>query len=595
MHENTIPTIEALSHACNSVLKKSDKALAVWPSYAGIHRIGVDYACLYGFSVLNVVASEHIATDIESLGKEKIWHLGDSPVKGGVCVISIQKLSKHPELMEEIRKAQLDLVLFFDAHKMLGKSYEPAVTQLLKMKNIRKKLAISPTPFRDDGMGLGAFFGNIAYYSDVLEQMRCGLMRRISVQERDAEANNTLITHFCNEQKQTIIYTSSASEARRINIMLGENGIASALLLSSMKRKSIDDTIASFVSERVRVVCNYGVMAERSESSSAQRVMLLRNITSTSYLSQIINAAVWPKESSKVEIVDLFGNDVIGRLKQMRSAFTFEVVERKDRVSSEKKGAEATLEDTAFKELPIVPDSEAKKLLVDVGDYYILPLGFSKRFCLFTKSLSVCEIIDEEKIEKIGTTYLDAAGFSVWLKSFVEANKDVKTYEVLLGKKKSNPSAVQRFYIEQLVAKDIIDDALPGDGYSASAAMTYGFYTAKKRHIKLDYMQGDKRQSNHRIKIENDGSVIGAISVEEVLAAFGEKRVYIESKRLYRLFVEMHKVVSEGRKINYDTSGDVHRIETFTYTVQESIDIPLLRSIEGFCLKHNITLKGTSK
>lgn len=587
------PTIEQLIKKSNGVLKTKEKVLAVWPSHSGVHTIGSDYAKRYHFSVLNIVVSEQMAVDIVEhakavLGEGLVKKIEDAETEGCVVTVSIKMLSKHPEMLQGIKERNFDIAVFYDAHRMLGKSYVEAVEELMGVKSIRKKLAVSPTPFRDDGMGLGAFFGEIAYYSDIIEHIKCGLMQRFSVQERDAEVSDSLVHHFCSDGKQTIIYASSVKETEAINAMLTSNGIRSSLLLSAMKRKDEDEVIAHFANGSIQVICTYGVMAERSESVYANRVILLRNVTSTSYLAQIINAAIYRKSNEVLEVIDLFSNDIVTRLKEMRNAFSYDVVERKENNYVPKKRDPITLENVDSDDIDAALSERVSQMLVDVGEWFVLPLGFVKSFIIISKQLKHAELITEKDVLQLPFERSDVEGFEQWIEAILQQYKDEKSFEKLYSKRNAGASEVQQFYINQFVEHDIVSDSVGDDGYSASAAMSYGFYTANRRHIKLEYKKGEKHEYKQRIKVETDGSIVGALSIEDVVKAFAEKRVYVESKRHYKLFLEVSKAVQEGRKIDYSSSGDVHHIEGFTYTKQEAEESILLRTMEGYCFKYNL-------
>jgi len=597
-------TIDTLIQEANKKLKTSSKVLCVWPSHLGEHKVGVHYATKYKFNVLNIMMSETMidkgrALALEELNEDDVHIIKNTKdIRKGCSFITIKLLSSHKEIQDRLIECSYDLCVFYDAHKLLGRSYLSTIQTLLNNKNIRKSLAISATPFRDDGMGLGSFFGEIGFYYDITMAMQEKNMRMAQYSSVDNEYSEqldrykTILNILSQEAKATIIYCKSSEDVTSLCQYLRTQNISVREISSSYTKAQEDVVLEDFKYNRIDVLCNYGVMNERIESRYTDRIILSRNITSLAYYAQVLTSAAKDIKRGDLEIIDLFNNEVITNLNTMRENFSFKKVDQKlvakEKVNKKHKELPALNDEItntysySINELDIKMRSE----LVSIGEYFVIPLGYVKRFLLISNNFTSVWQINKNEITNITKPLPTIQSLELWIKEQIKKYKDDKSYNKLYESMKDKPSEKQLFYVSQFIELKIITTQKKWNRYEAAAVMSYGFYTAFKDNIKLNFSENSS--SNKRYTIEENGSVVGAKNISDVIDAFIDNRVYIKAKKLYVLFKNIEKYKIKKEPIPTKKVENIYYIGDYKYTDDDKNNFPIINLIEGYCLKYNI-------
>jgi DNA repair protein RadD len=210
---------------------------------------------------------------------------------------------------------EYDTIIIDEGHHVCAAQYR----KILVGYPSAKIIALTATPYRLDGVGLGSCgFSWIVHGPDTYDLTEDGTLCRARVYiprsehtaawSPDAAARRIIQTSF----KKGIVFCRSVREAQELAQLLKDAGIKAASIDGATDPKKRDKLFRSFAKGKLKIMCNHTIFTEGVDVPNVDLVVLNRHTLSRCLWKQMIGRGT-RNAPGKTEctVLDLAGNGVL--------------------------------------------------------------------------------------------------------------------------------------------------------------------------------------------------------------------------------------------------------------------------------------------
>lgn len=240
-----------------------------------------------------------------------------------VVVASVQTISR-PKRLAEFGPGRFGFLVVDEAHHAAAASYLSVIRALGFMGGDPEKLllGVTATPFRGDGVGLGAVFQKIVYQRSILSMVRAGYLvdfrglavgtgtdlsgvREVAGDFDESELEGVLNTANRNEiivkayldhasSRKAVAFTAGVRHARDLAGAFREAGVPAEAVTADTPEGERRRILSAFRSGDVRVLTNCGVLTEGWDEPSLDCILMCRPTKSKALYVQVIGRGARP-------------------------------------------------------------------------------------------------------------------------------------------------------------------------------------------------------------------------------------------------------------------------------------------------------------
>ena len=210
---------------------------------------------------------------------------------------------------------EYDTIIIDEGHHVCAAQYR----KILAGYPAAKIIALTATPYRLDGVGLGSCgFSRIVHGPDTYDLTENGTLCRARVYiprsehtaawSPDAAANRIIQTTFT----KGIVFCRSVREAQELAQLLTDAGISAASIDGATDPKKREKLFRSFAKGKLKIMCNHTIFTEGVDVPNVDLVVLNRHTLSRCLWKQMIGRGT-RNAPGKMEctVLDLAGNGVL--------------------------------------------------------------------------------------------------------------------------------------------------------------------------------------------------------------------------------------------------------------------------------------------
>ncbi|NDG71731.1 MAG: DEAD/DEAH box helicase [Proteobacteria bacterium] len=206
-------------------------------------------------------------------------------------------------------------IIIDEGHHVAAAQYRRILADYSRSKII----ALTATPYRLDGVGLGSCgFSKIIHGPDIFELTENGTICPVRVFIPRSEKTSAWSPMAASERiteagfNKGIVYCRSVKEAAELAEILTEKGITAASIDGSTNQKSRETFFDEFVNGGIKILCNHTIFTEGTDVPCVDLVVLNRYTHSRCLWKQMIGRGTRKAEGKSVcTILDLAGNGVL--------------------------------------------------------------------------------------------------------------------------------------------------------------------------------------------------------------------------------------------------------------------------------------------
>ena len=210
---------------------------------------------------------------------------------------------------------EYDTIIIDEGHHVCAAQYR----KILADYPTAKIIALTATPYRLDGVGLGSCgFSRIVHGPDTYDLTEDGTLCRARVYiprsentaawSPDAAARRIIQTAFT----KGIVFCRSVLEAQELAQLLNHAGIKAASIDSATEPKKRAKLFRSFAKGKLKIMCNHTIFTEGVDVPNVDLVVLNRNTLSRCLWKQMIGRGTRNAPGKReCTVLDLAGNGVL--------------------------------------------------------------------------------------------------------------------------------------------------------------------------------------------------------------------------------------------------------------------------------------------
>jgi DNA repair protein RadD len=208
-----------------------------------------------------------------------------------------------------------DCIVIDEGHHACAAQYREIISQFPNSKI----LALTATPYRLDGVGLGSCgFSKIVYGPDIFHLTSIGVLCPLRVFVPKSESIKAWSVGSAAQEvsrrqfRHGIMFCRSVDEATASAHALTSLGIPSAVIEGGSEKDYRTKIFQKFERQRIRVLCNHSIFTEGVDIPSVDLVVLNRHTKSRGLWKQMVGRGT-RKFAGKTEcvVLDLAGNSVV--------------------------------------------------------------------------------------------------------------------------------------------------------------------------------------------------------------------------------------------------------------------------------------------
>ena len=205
-------------------------------------------------------------------------------------------------------------IIIDEGHHVTAEQYRKTLADYSQSKII----ALTATPYRLDGVGLGSCgFSKIIHGPDLFELTENGTLCPVKVFIPRSEKTSAWSTIAASERiaetsfNKGIVYCRSVKEAAELAKILTGKNIRAESIDGSTNQKSREALFDEFVNGDIKILCNHTIFTEGTDVPCLDLVVLNRYTYSRCLWKQMIGRGTRKAEGKSVcTILDLAGNGV---------------------------------------------------------------------------------------------------------------------------------------------------------------------------------------------------------------------------------------------------------------------------------------------
>jgi superfamily II DNA or RNA helicase len=210
---------------------------------------------------------------------------------------------------------EYDTIIIDEGHHVCAAQYRKILTDY----PVAKIIALTATPYRLDGVGLGSCgFSRIVHGPDTYDLTEDGTLCPVRVYiprsehtaawSPDAAAGRIIQTPFT----KGIVFCRSVREARELTQLLTDAGIKAASIDSATDPEKRAKLFRSFAKGKLKIMCNHTIFTEGVDVPNVDLVVLNRHTLSRCLWKQMIGRGTRNATGKKeCTVLDLAGNGVL--------------------------------------------------------------------------------------------------------------------------------------------------------------------------------------------------------------------------------------------------------------------------------------------
>lgn len=210
---------------------------------------------------------------------------------------------------------EYDTIIIDEGHHVCAAQYRKILTDY----PVAKIIALTATPYRLDGVGLGSCgFSRIVHGPDTYDLTEDGTLCPVRVYiprsehtaawSPDAAAGRIIQTPFT----KGIVFCRSVREAQELTQLLTDVGIKAASIDSATDPKKRAKIFRRFAKGKIKIMCNHTIFTEGVDVPNVDLVVLNRHTLSRCLWKQMIGRGTRNATGKKeCTVLDLAGNGVL--------------------------------------------------------------------------------------------------------------------------------------------------------------------------------------------------------------------------------------------------------------------------------------------
>jgi superfamily II DNA or RNA helicase len=203
-------------------------------------------------------------------------------------------------------------IIIDEGHHVAASTY----TRLMNLNRNAKIIALTATPYRIDGIGLGdCGFTDLIHgpdaYSLTVEGFLCPSVTMVPVSEsRGSWSPEDCAKRIASRKfKKGITYCRTVQDCAETAQLLRARGVSACVISGEMDERDRKKSVEEFVSGRVSVVCNHSILTEGFDCPEVDLVVLNRHTESRCLWRQMTGRGLRnAKGKTKCTILDLAAN-----------------------------------------------------------------------------------------------------------------------------------------------------------------------------------------------------------------------------------------------------------------------------------------------
>lgn len=206
-------------------------------------------------------------------------------------------------------------IIIDEGHHVAAAQYR----KILSEYSNSKVIALTATPYRLDGVGLGSCgFSKIIHGPDIYKLTETGELCPVRVFIPRSEHTAAWLPKAASKRiaettfKKGIVYCRSVKEAAELATLMTEAGIPSESIDGDTSKKSREDIFQEFIKGGTRLLCNHTIFTEGTDVPCVDLVVLNRHTHSRGLWKQMIGRGTRNANGKVIcTILDLAGNGVL--------------------------------------------------------------------------------------------------------------------------------------------------------------------------------------------------------------------------------------------------------------------------------------------
>lgn len=208
------------------------------------------------------------------------------------------------------------LICFDEAHLAAGAEWSTLLTRFPDAR----RLGLTATPARADGIGLGALFDVIVVASTIKELTALGHLVPLDIvaPTRPMRSGNLAQTPLsayrahANEGESAVLFAPNVKIAHEMAREFTDAGIHAAVVTGSMPAREREMVLRAYEIGAVKVLCNVGVLTTGWDSPRSSVGILARRVGSVGLLIQMAGRFLRPfPGKARALLIDLAGSTLI--------------------------------------------------------------------------------------------------------------------------------------------------------------------------------------------------------------------------------------------------------------------------------------------
>jgi len=240
---------------------------------------------------------------------------------------SVAWVTHRIELIEQVKKyssnieafmvqsgiiGEFDNVIIDEGHHVTSDQYR----QILSMNNKSKVIALTATPYRLDGVGLGSCgFSKIVYGYDILKLTQLNVLCPVKVFVNATENSTSWNCEDCAAEikkhtfKKCLVFCRSVHDAKITSKNLNKLGFKARYIHAETDAKERQEAIQQLKNGKINIICNHTILTEGVDIPEIDLIVLNRHTQSRALWMQMNGRGLRVHESKKFcKVLDLAGN-----------------------------------------------------------------------------------------------------------------------------------------------------------------------------------------------------------------------------------------------------------------------------------------------
>lgn len=218
-------------------------------------------------------------------------------------------------LIQKGIKGHFNTIFIDEGHHVCAEQYRRLIADYPNAKII----ALTATPYRLDGVGLGSCgFTRIVHGHDILRLTEEGVLCRARFYIPRSESTVAWTAKATAEEiksrkfRKAIVYCRSVEESKATALILRRLRISAESIDGTTKSSRRERVVDQFHAGKIRVICNHTIFTEGTDAPSVDLIVMNRATSSRCLWKQMIGRGLRSSPGKRVcTVLDLAGNGAI--------------------------------------------------------------------------------------------------------------------------------------------------------------------------------------------------------------------------------------------------------------------------------------------